>query len=117
MIPTPDILFIDGVLIFARLVVVIFVVFLTRLSESIPELLGHCRFLGLRLDETALLIRPPNCNESMFGASLSNEGNAHLAVKLNDKVHRDAQILDARYLSRRGSVLIITPYLVQKNYL
>ncbi|KAH6968675.1 P-loop containing nucleoside triphosphate hydrolase protein [Fusarium avenaceum] len=65
---------------------------------------------------TTLLIRPPNCNESMIGTSFSNEGNAHFTVQLVTQLYRDANILDARDLSRRGSVLIITPYSVQKNY-
>jgi hypothetical protein len=73
-------------------------------------------FAGYHTYATTLLIRPPNCNESMFGTSFSNEGNAHFTVQLVIQLYRDASVLDARDLSRRGSVLIITPYSVQKNY-
>jgi hypothetical protein len=73
-------------------------------------------FAGYKTYSSTLLIRPPNCNESMFGTSFSNEGNAHFAVQLVIQLYRDANVLDARDLSRRGSVLIITPYSVQKNY-
>lgn len=52
----------------------------------------------------------------MFGTSFSNEVNAHYTMQLVTQIYRDAGILDARDLSRRGSVLIITPYSVQKNY-
>lgn len=52
----------------------------------------------------------------MFGTSFSNEGNAHYTMQLVTQIYKDASILDARDLSRRGSVLIIAPYSVQKNY-
>jgi hypothetical protein len=49
---------------------------------------------------------------SPLDTSFSNEGNAHFTVQLVIQLYRNDNMLDARDLSRRGSVLIITPYIL-----
>ncbi|KAF4992294.1 hypothetical protein FGRMN_7261 [Fusarium graminum] len=55
-------------------------------------------------------------SEIEFDTSFSNQGNAHFVIPFVFLMFKDGTILDARGPSRRDSVLIITPYSVQKNY-
>ncbi|KAF5656651.1 hypothetical protein FHETE_10888 [Fusarium heterosporum] len=73
-------------------------------------------FVAYSTSVTTLLSRHPSCNETNFGTSFPNQGNAYFVVQLFVQMFKDGTVLDARGPSRRSSVLIITPYAVQKNY-
>ncbi|KAJ4267489.1 hypothetical protein NW762_003596 [Fusarium torreyae] len=72
-------------------------------------------FVAFNTKFTTLMIRPSYVEESKIGTSFSNPGNANFAMQLVVQLYRLANILDARDLNRRASVLFLTSYASQKN--